>query len=377
MSENGLRRIATKPALKSTDSRKLLDMKKILDQNNIRRFEELIDGSSKIVLTCHVHPDGDALGSTLGLCHVLRKIGKEASVVMPDQPPKALRFVPGSGEIAVYTKHDPYCQRLISECDLIICCDFNAFSRLDHLAPLIEESKVDKVLIDHHQDPCIDSKVCFSYPGMSSTCELVFRIIADMGLYDEMDSASATCLLTGLITDTQNFTVNCHGTEIYEILIRLMEKGADKDTIINQAVKACSYDSLRIKAFGVSERMKIYPEHRAVIISLSKEDLERFHYEKGDTEGLVNEPLRIGGIVYSIFLREDAEEIKISARSKGQFPVSKICSDLFGGGGHIQASGAEFKGSLSECKAIIEEHMADYDEFLPRKMEKIDWSGAQ
>ncbi|MDE6836559.1 MAG: bifunctional oligoribonuclease/PAP phosphatase NrnA, partial [Muribaculaceae bacterium] len=149
--------------------------------------------------------------------------------------------------------------------------------------------------------------------------------------------------------------------------------GADKEKIIQECVKACSYESLRLKSFAISEKMEVFARHRGILISLSKEDLERFHYEKGDTEGLVNMPLDIRGIVFSIFIREDAEQIKISARSKYDFPVSKICSDLFGGGGHIQAAGAEFKGSLEECRRMIIEALPKYDSYLPSHLERIDW----
>lgn len=348
-------------------------MRKILNPEDVAKLKRMIKGSSRIVLTCHVHPDGDAIGSTLGLWHLLRSLGKEASVVVPDQLPKSLRFLPGAGEIAVYTRHDPYCTRLVEESDLIICCDFNTASRQDHLAPLIQGSTAKKVLIDHHEGPDLPCEVMFSFPKMSSTCELVFRVIAALGWYEEVNKDCATCILCGLITDTQNFTVNCPDPEIYEVLMRLLEKGADKTKIIEECVKACSYDSLRLKSFALSERMEVYPKHRAIITWLSKEDLERFHYEKGDSEGLVNMPLNIRGIVYSIFLREDADQIKISARSRYDFPVSKICSDLFGGGGHLQAAGAEYKGSLKDCLEILKNALDDYDSYLPARLERIDW----
>lgn len=348
-------------------------MRKILNPEDVSKLKKMIKESKRIVLTCHVHPDGDAIGSTLGWWHLLKSLGKEAAVVVPDQLPKSLRFLPGAGEIAVYTRHDPYCTRLVEESDLILCCDFNTASRQDHLAPLIQGSSAKKVLIDHHEGPDMNVDVMFSFPKMSSTCELVFRIIAALGYYSDMNKESATCLLCGLITDTQNFTVNCPDPEIYEVMMKLLEKGADKTKIIEECVKACSYDGLRLKSFALSERMEVFPKHRAIITWLSKEDLDRFHYEKGDTEGLVNMPLNIRGIVYSIFLREDADQIKISARSKYDFPVSSICADLFGGGGHIQAAGGEYKGALQECLKILKDSLGKYDKFLPSHIERIDW----
>ena len=250
-------------------------MNKVLNPTSVKEFSTLLEQSEKIVLTCHVHPDGDAIGSTLGLWHLLKSIGKQPSVVVPDVPPRSLRFLPDFNEIAVYTRHDPYCSRLVEESDLILCCDFNKPSRQDHLAPLIQGASARKVLIDHHEGPDIDCAVEFSYPEMSSTCELVFRIIAACGLYSDIDRNCATCLLTVLITDTQNFTVNCKNPEVYEILTRLMEKGAEKGKIIEECVKACSYDSLRLKAYAVCDKLEIFTEHRGCLITLSKEELDR------------------------------------------------------------------------------------------------------
>ncbi len=349
-------------------------MERILNPESIKAFSALLDKSNNIVLTCHVHPDGDAIGSTLGLWHLLKSLGLQPSVVVPDLPPRSLKFLPGFGEIAVYTRHDPYCVRLIEEAELIICCDFNKPSRQDHLAPLIQASNAPKVLIDHHEEPDMDCVVEFSYPEMSSTCELVFRIVAACGLYNDMNRDSATCILTGMITDTQNFTVNCPNPDIYEILMKLLEKGVDKSKIIYECVKACSYSSMKLKSYSIAEKLEIFPEHRGALITLSKDELSRYNYQKGDTEGLVNEPLNIRGMVYSIFMREDADYIKVSARSKYNFPVSKICSDLFNGGGHVQASGGEFHGTLEECRKLLIENLGRYDRYLPSKIERLDIS---
>ncbi len=347
-------------------------VEKILDKEDIKRFMALLEQSEKIVLTGHVHPDGDAVGSTLGLWHLLRHLGKEASVVMPDLPPRSLKFLPSFNDIAVYTRHDPYCTRLVEDCDLIICCDFNTASRQDHLAPLIQGAKGHKVLIDHHQFPDMDVDVKFSYPQMSSTCELAFRVIAACGLYSELNTDAATCLLTGLITDTRNFMVNCQSPDIYEILMKLLEKGADKQRIIEECINACSFDSLKLRSYALSEKLEIFPESRCALITLGRDELDRFGYEKGDTEGLVNEPLNIRGMVYSIFMREDPDCIKVSARSKYDFPVSEICTDLFNGGGHRQASGGEFCGTLAECRKTLIENMRRYDKYIPKRMEKLD-----
>ena len=342
-------------------------MDKLIETSKAKELLRMLKESERIVLTCHVRPDGDAIGSTLGLWHLLKVLGKEVNVIVPDKAPNSLSFLPGFKEIAVYTNHKEFCEKTVAECDLIICCDFNTPSRQDALAPLIQSAGCRKVLIDHHQEPDHFTDLVFSDPKMSSTCELVFRIIAAMGLYDKVDTECATCLLTGIITDTRNFTVNIHYTDIYDILMRLMEKGVDKNWIVKEALSTRSLNSLRLEAYAISQKMEIFPEHKCALITLNPEELKRFSYEKGDTEGLVNRPLEVRGMVYSIFLREDPDCVKVSARSCNDFPVSEICKTLFGGGGHVQAAGAEFQGSIEECKKILLENLKNFDKYLPKR----------
>lgn len=345
-------------------------MKQMLIEADVKRFMDIIDKSHRIVLTCHVRPDGDALGSTLGLAHLMHTLKKEAVVIVPDQPPRTLNFMPGFRNLAIYTRHDPYCQQLINDADLIIGCDFNKPSRQDQMEPLIQNAKCTKVLIDHHEDPDYFADLTFSYPDMSSTCELVFRIVAAMGLYTELNLEACECILTGIITDTRNFTVNVKEIDIYEILMKLLEKGVNKNKIVKLALNTKSLSSIKIQAYAISEKMEILDYHKAAIISLDKETLARFHYEKGDTEGLVNIPLEVKGMISCFFLREDPEFIRISARSQNGFPVSKVCEDLFGGGGHLQAAGGEFVGTLEECKRLLKEALPKYDKYI-RNQEEI------
>lgn len=342
-------------------------MKQMLIDADVKRFMEILDKSSKIVLTCHVRPDGDALGSTMGLAHLLHSLGKEAVVMVPDQPPRSLNFLPGFRNLAIYTRHDPYCHRLAEEADLMICCDFNKPSRQDQMEPLIQNANCTKVLIDHHEDPDYFADLTFSFPDMSSTCELVFRIVAAMGLYPELNLEASECLLTGIITDTRNFSVNVNDLDLYEILMKLLEKGVDKNRIVKLALQTRSLNSLRIEAYAIAEKMEIIDRHKAAIISLDRETLTKYHYEKGDTEGLVNRPLEIRGMISSFFLREDPEFIRVSARSQNDFPVSKVCEDLFGGGGHLQAAGGEFYGTLEECKKLLVDSLPNYDQFIRKE----------
>ncbi len=337
---------------------------KKFDTESVRNLQRLLKESQRIVLTCHVRPDGDAVGSTLGLAHLLRSLGKEAIVVTPDQTPRSLHFLPGCREIVAYTKYPEFASKVIDESDLIICCDFNKLSRLDTMEAIVENATSPKVLIDHHQDPDDFADVTFSCPEMSSASELVFRIICELRLFQDLDLDGATCLATGIITDTRNFSVNCSDPEIYQVLIKLLEKGVDKPRIVRLALELKSLDCLKLQVYALNNKLEIFERHQAAVITLNKDELDKFNYQRGDTEGLVNTPLTVEGITYSFFLREDEDCIKVSARSINSFPVSSICEELYGGGGHRMAAGGEFHGSLDECRSLLVENMERYDEWL-------------
>lgn len=334
------------------------------DAKSIKQLQEMLEESVSIVLTCHVRPDGDAIGSTLGLCHLLRSLGKKATVVTPDLAPRSLAFLPGMRDVVAYTKYPEFASRLIGEADLIVCCDFNKPSRQEMMEPVVSASKAKKILIDHHLDPDGFAELCFSFPKMSSTCELVFRLICALGLYEEMNLDSATCLTAGLITDTRNFSVNCSDPEIYTVLIKLLEKGVDKPYLVRQTLELKTLDCLRLQVYALDRKLEIFMPRHAAVITLDKSELEEYNYQKGDTEGLVNIPLQVNGIEYSFFLREDDDCVKVSARSINNFPVNKMCEDLFGGGGHVMAAGGEFKGTLEEARQKLIEAMPAYSCYL-------------
>lgn len=346
-------------------------LSKIFNEADIKAFKSLIESAKRIVLTCHVRPDGDALGSTLGLAHLFAKLGKTVNVVTPDQPPRSLSFLPGFKDLIPFTKYPDYAKRLLADCDLLICCDFNKLSRIDSLQPEVEAVTAPKVLIDHHQEPDDFCQLIFSFPHMSSTCELAFRLAAALGLYADMNHDSATCICTGIITDTRNFSVNCPNPEIYLVLMKLLDKGVDKTRIVKDALETCTLESLKLQSYAISEKLELLENGRLAIVTLDAAELEKYKYEKGDTEGLVNEPLKVKGVVASFFLREDSDCIKVSARSVGEFAVSRVCSELYGGGGHLQAAGGEFHGTLEACRALLIDNLKNYSADLRRAQEKL------
>lgn len=325
----------------------------IIDERTIEQLRALINGVQRIAITCHKSPDGDALGSSLALCHVLRRLGKQAVVVTPDMAPKALEFIPGVRELVVFTKHEARARRELTEAQLIFCLDYNSLHRIDRLGEIIEPLKTSRVLIDHHLDPDDAFDVAISVPEASSTCELVFRVLMQLGLLRLVDRHAASCLYVGLLTDTGGFAYSCDNPEFYEVLAALMRRHFDRIGLYNKALNTFSENSVRLQGYAISEKMQIFHEHGCALITLDKDELARFNYSRGDTETLVNKPLAIPEVYWTVFLREDADRIKVSCRSQGDFSVSDICSRYFNGGGHQNAAGGELACTMDEAVALF------------------------
>ena len=323
---------------------------RIIDENSIKKVKSLIGEAGRIVITCHVAPDGDAVGSCLALAGVLDALGKEVRVVTPDAVLTNLRTLPGSKEITDASKYPEFAAKLFSDADLVFCLDFNELKRVDRMAPLLESCKAPKVLIDHHLNPGDFATVTISHPELSSTCYLLFRVFCRLELFNFIDKAAAECLLAGIMTDTGNFSYNSSDPELYIVVAELLKKGADKERLTRDLFNTFSANCLRLNSYAILNRMELFPGKGAAMISLSREELNRFHYTKGDTEGLVNRPLAIPGVCYSVFFREEGDFVKVSMRSVGDFPVNVLCKEHFGGGGHLNAAGGEFYGTLEEAK---------------------------
>ncbi len=345
-------------------------LNRILDESKIARLKRLIEESEKIVITCHLTPDGDALGSTLALCRLLNSMGKNAHVVTPDVPASTLMFIPGVKEVIPYTRFEEFAVQLFSEADLIMCLDFNALQRVDRLKDLLISSTAPKVLIDHHINPENFADIVISHPEISSTCMLLFRVICALGWEPLIDRDIATCIYTGMMTDTGNFSYNSEDPYLYVVIAELLKKGIEKDKIYKQAFNTKSEAMLRLNGFALAERMRLFPEHKAALITLSADDLSRFHYHQGDTEGLVNMPLAMPSVEYVAYLREGPEYIKVSTRSEGDIPVNDLCERFFNGGGHKNAAGGEFYGTLEEAASIFVSVLPEYDKYLNHKNKK-------
>ncbi|MBQ2969348.1 MAG: DHH family phosphoesterase [Bacteroidaceae bacterium] len=337
-------------------------IKNIFSKTDIERLGQVIDGNKMFVLTCHAGPDGDALGSTLGMAHYLQALGKEAVVIVPDAYPDFLAWMPGSQEIVRFDKYGEKAGLMIAMADVIMAMDYNALSRVDDMGALIEKAKAVKVLVDHHLHPDAFCDISFSYPQLSSTCEVVFRLVVAMGGYDRLTKQACECLYAGVMTDTGNFSYGPCTQELYLIVSMLMQKEINKDRIYNKVFNNYSEGRLRLMGYVLYEKMRVFPEEHAALITLSREEMKRFDFNKGDTEGLVNIPLQMKGIYFSAFLREDTEKdvIRVSLRSQGTFPCNKFAAKYFNGGGHLNASGGQYDGTLQGAIGVFEEALKEF-----------------
>ena len=338
-------------------------IKNIFRADDLERLKTIVSEGNFFVLTCHTGPDGDALGSTLGLANYLNTLGKEALVIVPDAYPDFLAWMPGSQEILRFDKHREKAELMIAMADVIFAMDYNALSRVDDMGALIAKSKAKKVLVDHHLSPENFCDLSFSYPQLSSTCEVVFRLIVAMGGYDQLGKAACECIYAGMMTDTGCFSYGPCTQEVYLIISMLMQKEINKDRIYNKVFNNYSEGRLRLMGYVLYEKMRVFPDHHAALITLSREEMARFDFNTGDSEGLVNIPLQMKGIYFSAFLREDTEKdlIRVSLRSQGTFACNKFAAQYFNGGGHLNASGGQYNGTLEEAIEIFEKALEEFN----------------
>ena len=332
----------------------------LIGENQILHTKKQIEKAQKIAIVTHLSPDGDAMGSSLGLYHYLLSMGKEVKVVVPNAFPYFLKWMNGVKEVVVNTYIPDVAEQIIKHADLIFCLDFNTLKRIGALGEQVEQSAAKTILIDHHLDPDEGFDVVISYPKISSTCEIVFRLLTQLGDFDKISTVVAECIYTGMMTDTGGFTYNSNNPEIFEIISLLLKKGINRDEIYRNVNNNYTDQRFRLLGFTLSQRMKIYPEYKASLIFLSKEDQKQFIITKGDTEGFVNYPLSIKDVLFSVFIREDDELVKISLRSQGTFPCNEFAADFFNGGGHLNASGGEFYGEIEDAILRFEEGLEKY-----------------
>lgn len=342
---------------------------KVIAQAEVDHVEKWFERAEKIVIVSHVSPDGDAIGSSLGLYHFLTSQEKTVNVVVPNAFPEFLHWMPGAKEVIVYDKYKEYADKLINEADVLCCLDFNVLSRIDNMEEVVRNTPARKMMVDHHLYPSDFCRITISHPEISSTSELVFRLICQLGNFSDITKEGAECIYTGMMTDTGGFTYNSNDREIYYIISELLSKGIDKDEIYRKVFNTHSEGRLRLMGYVLYDKMQVFPEFNSALIWLDASEQKRFQYKKGDTEGFVNIPLSIKDVRFSVFLREDTEKkmIKVSLRSVGTFPCNKVAAEFFNGGGHLNASGGEFYGPMEEAINLFKQALVKYQDLLLAK----------
>lgn len=327
----------------------------LLDDNQLAQLRQLIAESGNVVTIAHKSPDGDAIGASLAWALFLQAQGKQVTCVVPDAAPDFLKWLPMSHGIVRFDKHAAKAQAALDAADLLCCLDFNEFSRLGDAQTAVEACRARRLLIDHHMFPNVQDALSVSRSAMSSTSEMVFRLIWQLGGYEGMTQQMAQCIYCGMMTDTGGFTYNSTRPEIFFIVSQLLAKNIDKDEIYNRVYHNFSADAIKFRAYLIYKKLKVVNELHAAYYTVTKEEMSRFHFIKGDLEGVVNVPQQIKGLKLSISLREDTEKpnlIRVSLRSTNGFHCQPMAAQFFNGGGHADASGGKLMCSIEEAEQV-------------------------
>ena len=342
-------------------------MENILSEKELKEFRKLLDDCTKVVISAHVGPDGDAIGSALGLANYLRRKGKQVTVAMPNIFPDFLKWMPGADSILIYTRQQEQAKAAVEQADLIIICDLNQPSRLNGLEEHVMASQAPRILIDHHLDPAYFCQLTVSRPEMCATGEVICHLLHQLGELNTISQDEAVCLYAAMMCDTGAFSFNSNRPVIFECISQLLARGIDKDQIYRNVFYTASEGRLRLQGYLLYVNMKVLHNYHTTIITLTNEERRRFNVKNGDTEGLVNIPLQILGMRLSIFINEDTEHpgtMKLSLRSVDDFPCDQMASRFFNGGGHKNASGGKLVCTMEEACETVKKAVETFSEML-------------
>ena len=324
-------------------------------QENIKYLNEILNKPSNIVITTHRGPDGDAMGSSLGLKILLNKLGHKVKIITPNNYAEFLHWLPENNTVLIYEDEKERCDKITNEADVIFMLDLNCLSRLDQYANSIKKSNAVKILIDHHLKPDLNiADIFFSEINVSSTSELIYEIILMLKLKKYISLDIATCIYVGILTDTGSFRYSNTSERTHVIVSELIKIGVNSSEIYNLIYNNNSINRMKLIGYCLQNKLNIYPEHKSAIIYLDALELKKFNFKKGDTEGLINFALAIKGITFAIFIAEKDGITKLSLRSKGDIDVSEIAKKYFNGGGHKNASGGISKTTVNETVKLSE-----------------------
>jgi phosphoesterase RecJ-like protein len=317
-----------------------------MQKSSFPTFKTLLKKTKNVVIVTHWSPDGDAIGSSLGLYHYFKRLNKSVNVVVPNAYPDFLKWMPGNKMVLNFQEQEKKVTKLLNSADIIFTLDFNSYSRLEKLGEVLKETSAPKVLIDHHQQPDSYASYYFHDVKACSTCELVFDFIVGLGDKKRIDKKIAACLYTGLMTDTGSFRYPSVTSNTHLIISELLKTGIVPSDIHSAVYDSYSLDRLKLLGYALSEKMKVIEGFPVAYFTLSEKELSKFNYQKGDIEGLVNYPFSIKGIKVCALFNESDDYVKISFRSKGKIDVNTFARKYYKGGGHINAAGGKSQDSI-------------------------------
>lgn len=327
----------------------------VFSQVNVKECVQQMDASKLILITAHKSPDGDSIGSSTALYNYLIKKGYPVKMVMPDPCPDFLNWLPNTDQIINAETDADEVKKLIGEADVVFCLDFNEMNRVGAaMTPWLEEAAAFKIMLDHHLFPAQQFNVLFSDISSCSTAQLIFEFIDACGDLDLVDDVIGAAIYCGIMTDSGSFRFPSTTAKTHEIVAQLLKRGLKHSDIHEQVYDINTVNRLKLRGYAVNEKLEILEDIQTVIISLTKEELVRFNYQRGDTEGLVNIGLSIVGVNKSIFLAEAEGYVKMSFRSKGaENAVNQLASKYFSGGGHANASGGMHEGTMDQALTAL------------------------
>jgi bifunctional oligoribonuclease and PAP phosphatase NrnA len=330
----------------------------------LEELKALLGTPKSISITSHRNPDGDAIGSSLGLYHYLIQLGHTVTVIFPSDFPVIFSWLPDSDKIIISDTELPKVRAALKAADIIFALDYNALDRVDKTGDIIRSlTKTPKILIDHHREPELFANYMLSDITASSTCELVFDFIHLLDDAEKINTTVGECLYTGIVTDTGSFKF-ATSPKLFRTVANLLERGVE-DYRLQDLINNCLPErNLRLLGHCLANRMEVFPEYKTGIITLTKKDYENFDIQRGDTEGIVNYMLSVKEIKLGCFIMEQPTIVKISMRSKGDFNVQEMCRDHFNGGGHKNASGGYSHQGLTLTSEKLKKLLPLYKEKL-------------
>ncbi len=334
-------------------------------EQSILEITSALSVAKNIIIVPHKGPDGDAIGSCLGLYHFLKEKKHEVKVIAPNDFPKFLKWLPGSEDVLIYENEVEQCNTLIDAAEIVFTLDFNVLARTGAMEEPLIASEAIFIMIDHHPEPSDYAHHTYSDATMSSTCQMVFKFLQKLRAVKHISPEIATCLYTGIMTDTGSFKYRSTSSETHRVIAELIDKGADNTRIHQQIYD--TFSQSRMQLLGVAlQNLRVNDELRTAYITLSQEELDKNNFKKGDTEGFVNYGLSLEGIIFAAIFIEHKKEgiIKISFRSKGNFSVNAFSRAHFSGGGHLNAAGGKSELSLENTVTKFNTVLPEYKEEL-------------